>query len=614
VKSSRLLELLEHLEGRALTSREWDQAREAVELARTQSDKQLLGRALICFAAACQPVGSFEAAATACAEAVALFIECGDRACEAQAHYHLGVAYWNLRRWSEALLCLERAVAVSAEVGDTVRQIRSLNVIAVVQAHLGNYPRSFALHDQALALCHGDGFEMDRLLILNNKAQNLLNRARGTLDPDEALRYADAAYGVLIPEAMTLMELWSPGYRRVMLDTVGQCLVLRHLSKQALDIFRENLALSIETGDRIGEANTRIGLAESLLDLGRPQEAADMVAAVLAEHETALSQYELARARLTLSNAYQRLGRFEDALTAFFSYHAVVKSTSSDLFEQYSRHLTIAVELEKSRAETATYKRLAEELRKAQAIAEAASRAKSEFLSNMSHELRTPLNAIIGFADIMRGQMFGTIAPRYRAYLDDIHRSGQHLLELINQLLDLSKAEEGKLDLSEEIIDLDEIIGDAVMLVRESAMAAGIVLEELPDCKIQVRADPLRIKQCLINILSNAVKFTRSGGAVSISVVHTADGIGIEINDTGIGLADEDVPKVFERFGQGGNARAVLGTGLGLPLTKQLMELHGGSVALRSERGTGTTVILHLPHSRVVQTPVEYDNPRAALA
>jgi PAS domain S-box-containing protein len=246
-------------------------------------------------------------------------------------------------------------------------------------------------------------------------------------------------------------------------------------------------------------------------------------------------------------------------------------------------------------------------VRAAKEEAELASRSKSEFLANMSHELRTPLNAIIGFAQVIEAETFGPVgAQKYLDYARDISASGQHLLDLINGILDLSKIESGRIKVHDEDVDLQETIDACVSLMAERARTADIdILTKVPDApKLGLRVDRRMLRQILINLLSNAVKFTPPGGRITVSFAssHMA-GLVIRIRDTGIGIAAEDVPAAFSRFGQIDSqlARKYEGTGLGLPLSKSFAELLGGSLELLSEVGVGTTVMVRFPPERVLR-------------
>jgi signal transduction histidine kinase len=251
-------------------------------------------------------------------------------------------------------------------------------------------------------------------------------------------------------------------------------------------------------------------------------------------------------------------------------------------------------------------------LRVAKEGAEAASRAKSDFLANMSHELRTPLNAIIGFSEVIKMAIFGPVSERYRSYADDIFNSGTHLLGLINEILDLSKLEAGRLELQEEPIDLASLIETCLTLVENQAQRAKIrIFASVDNTYPMIRADDRRLRQILINLLSNAVKFTPEGGHIRVSSFPTHNGIAIAVSDTGIGMAPEEIPKAMTIFGQIDSkiSRKHEGTGLGLPLAKRLVELHGGTLTIDSKIDIGTTITIFLPAERIIMTP-----PRLASA
>ncbi len=244
-------------------------------------------------------------------------------------------------------------------------------------------------------------------------------------------------------------------------------------------------------------------------------------------------------------------------------------------------------------------------LEEAKDAAEHADSSKSSLLANVSHELRTPLNAIIGFSEVMRNQILGPILnPKYREYIEDIHKSGEHLLEMINDILDFSKIEAGHLELYEETIDLGEAINSVVRLLRDQATNAELdvvplVADDLP----QLKGDTRRLKQILINLLSNSIKFTPAGGSIEIMADQVEDGIDLIVKDTGIGIPESEIERVMLPFAQVDNAmsRQHLGTGLGLPLAKRLVELHGGNFQLESEEGKGTRITAHFPHTSLVQ-------------
>jgi PAS domain S-box-containing protein len=243
--------------------------------------------------------------------------------------------------------------------------------------------------------------------------------------------------------------------------------------------------------------------------------------------------------------------------------------------------------------------RTEENLREAKDQAEVANRSKSKFLANVSHELRTPLNAILGFTEIMQLEMFGPMgAPQYQTYAKDVHDSGQYLLSIINDILDLSKIEAGRMELFPEAVAAGDVFDACLRVVSGRAQSNGVsVHSELPPDLPRIRVDPRALQQMLTNLLTNAVKFTPKGGRVALAARLDGDQVELSVADTGIGIAAKDIAKVLEPFGQADNphSRRQQGTGLGLPIVKALVEQSGGSFRLESKADAGTTVILRLP-------------------
>jgi signal transduction histidine kinase len=264
-----------------------------------------------------------------------------------------------------------------------------------------------------------------------------------------------------------------------------------------------------------------------------------------------------------------------------------------------TKHSRLRAYIQELEATKAQLEQTSSSLAAALVSADAANKAKSEFLAAMSHELRTPLNAVIGFSEVMLNEVFGPLGhPRYREYIESIHGSGAHLLGLITDVLDMSRLDAGELTLSREELKVADLIAEAVRMITLQAEAANIsLIEDVEPWLPVVRADRRRIRQVLVNLLTNAVKFTPAEGTVRIAAYRHGDNLAIQVSDTGIGMGAEEIPKALERFGQVDSRleRKYEGVGLGLPLAKQLTELHGGQLELESAPGAGTKVTMILP-------------------
>ncbi|WP_092497010.1 sensor histidine kinase [Faunimonas pinastri] len=275
---------------------------------------------------------------------------------------------------------------------------------------------------------------------------------------------------------------------------------------------------------------------------------------------------------------------------------------SSHLYSQHVQTLSYRAEKDALFAELEQSKAVSEEARRR---AEASNNAKSQFLATMSHELRTPLNAILGFSELMRSEMLGPVGnAAYQDYLDDIHNSGQHLLKIINEILDLSRIEAGKRELNEELISLVAVTRDAHSLLELHARNKNIrVLEVYDRAMPKIVVDEQAIRQIVLNLMSNALKFTPTDGEITVKVGRTqAGGQYISVRDNGPGIPENEIPVVLSAFGQSSVSikNAEQGTGLGIPIVQALVDLHGGNFTLRSQLGVGTEAIVTLPAKRVV--------------
>ncbi|MGQ0676745.1 MAG: sensor histidine kinase [Rhodospirillales bacterium] len=272
------------------------------------------------------------------------------------------------------------------------------------------------------------------------------------------------------------------------------------------------------------------------------------------------------------------------------------------------------VQLRKLEASRTDLMALSQRLSVEKERAEKASRAKSAFLANMSHELRTPMNAIIGFAEVIAKQMMGPVLPpRYGDYANDILRSGQHLLSLINDLLDLAKIEAGRMSLNRDVIDLRDSLLDAARVFETDAQHTGVRIEVVAAEGVGIHADRRALRQMLLNLLSNALRFTQAGGVITVSAATAGAELLIVVADTGRGIAPETLERLMEPFVQGAEAavRGQQGTGLGLSITRKLIELHGGRFMIESAVGAGTRATLAFPIEALATLTAEPDRAAA---
>ena len=344
--------------------------------------------------------------------------------------------------------------------------------------------------------------------------------------------------------------------------------------------------------------------------LDRPGTRYDMLemaaqAAILAEHsisEDGTREYELADERW-LHVSERRTA--DGGVVSIGTDITALKRTEAQLIEGEKKLRAMVTDLQRAKEQSAEFARRVEEEK---IRAEEANRSKSEFLANMSHELRTPLNAINGFSEMMQGEMFGPLGDaRYRDYVNDILASGQHLLELINDILDMSKIEAGKFRLAPETITTDEILDQCLRIMRGRAREAGLELIIDAGEGQEIFADPRAIKQVLLNLMSNAVKFTPEGGKVAAEARRTGSTIEFSVTDTGIGIARDDIPRLGQPFEQiaSQHSKAHKGSGLGLALSKSLVELHGGALQIESTLGEGTRVSFTIPVNGAPEKIVE---------
>ncbi|MFM2042700.1 MAG: non-motile and phage-resistance protein [Pseudomonadota bacterium] len=523
------------------------------------------------------------------ADLIALGVQRADKAAEAQRMQGLGDLMRAILMLFGSVLAI--AVAVMVVRNRVLRPIGQLAGVLQSLADGDNTVAVPAVDDEgevgrmarAVAVLKGNAQQQERDGIARRRAERLLQAERGILEMvagraplDRILRaICDAIEERLEGAACSIMLLLPDGVRM----TAGAAPSLPADYMAAL----EETAI----GPNVGSCGTALWRREAV------------VVTDIANDPLWAGYVDLATAHgLCACWSLPILAPDGQPLGAFAVYYRTPRAPRDWEMEHAQRASNLAaIAIGGHRADEA--------LREAKAQAELGSRTKSEFLANMSHELRTPLNAIIGFAEVLEGELRGMRSPLAEAgYVDDIIASGRHLLNLINDILDVSKMEAGKVELRERVCDIGELLSGCERIVRARAMERRIDLQlVVPVGMPPILVDDVKFKQIVLNLLSNAVKFTGPGGTISVSVATDARlGIRVLVRDTGIGIKQEDLPQVFVPFHQVDNiyARINPGTGLGLSLSRGLAELHGGTLTLDSEFGVGTTAILTLPPSRLL--------------
>ena len=621
----------------------------AVGRARRLGDDALLGRALSLSARAELVDGRHEAGILIIDEAIAAFARLDDAVLERLAGPHAeawrvaGNAQVKLGNIVAALPLLDRAAeiagrgiegdptgaAATSSIPAASALVRCLNNMGFALLGMREMSGAMEVLHRALEVADAhpqtyDDVPEDIIFAVGNLVAALQQGARDRLASGEsAAEELAQARNLLETRAARVIgsanaAKVTPNAERDYVEALSQNLLLEGKLEEALEQF-QRLAEGAD-GDPGHGATGERGLAEVLLALGRPAEALEHARAALAAHDQNEEIVDRAMVLLVLSRVHRALGQDHEALVSLEEHYTLRGRLDAQAAKRYAHHMAARIGLERARAEAEAQRHIARELAalnaklveqavtlelQAQALnqarteAERANRAKSAFLANMSHELRTPLNAILGFSEMVRDGHAGPPGPIWLDYAGHVHAAGSLLLSVINDVLDLSKIEAGRVELSIEAVELAEVFGACRELIAPMVEKGGIALSiECDPSLAEIPADPVRLRQILLNLLSNAAKFTPPGGRIVLSAQRAGDGfIEIGVADTGSGMTEAEVLLALEIFGQADStvARRHQGSGLGLPIAVRLAELHGGSLVIRSEKGSGTVVTVSLP-------------------
>ncbi|MFZ1990672.1 MAG: ATP-binding protein, partial [Alphaproteobacteria bacterium] len=477
----------------------------------------------------------------------------------------------------------QRALKISQKVNSPLLRARILANIAAIYVKEKNLDAADKAADSALALLGNanDGvwgvkaeIEFDRGNI--GKAKEYITRAFGGPNPDTT--------------PSIIRETHEIAFKIYMAAGDTAHALAHHIAFKQLDDEARALA-----------ASTNSALMTAQFDFAHQQFEIEHLRAEKLKRDVAVAQ-ERARAQMTLFSSILLIG-IVIIIAIGIGYVGLRRHRNQIRRANVKLQSTIG-ELDN---EIVRRKETESELRIAKNEAERASHSKTQFLANMSHELRTPLNAIIGFAEMMFQEMLGSIGtPTYKTYAKDIMDSGQHLLAILNDILDMARIDAGRAELTESEVDLGSTISHVLRMFQEPTRTGGKVIQfREPDIPVSLFADERLIRQILINLVSNAVKFTGAEGRVEIRLEWPKDGgVDLVVADNGVGIPADKIAHVMERFGQVENAlsRTRGGIGLGLPIVKALAELHGGTLAIESAQGKGTVVRVHLPEDRVLKS------------
>ena len=543
-------------------------------------------------------------------QAVALADDHQENVLKARALENIGFAYLEFGNFTEAMAYYLECLNISRQEKDVRTEINALNGIGLVYSEAGNSEEALTHLNQALSLERqhkgkGEGFILNNCALEYAKLGNFERTLEYGLRSLELAHQQDDQFGEVFAR-----------------NRVGEGYMGLGDFEQANSYFQKNLQLLQDPGLQPRRLYTLCNLGKLRIKQQAYSDAADYLEEALKIAQKAEGKQFIYEIHERLAEAHKRLGNFEAALAHYEQFHAVKEAVFNEKSQNTQRGLEIAYKIEATKRETtllqqknAELEREITERKRAEEEALTASQAKSQFLATMSHELRTPLNSIIGFADLvileLSHQKNFAIAEEVRR----IHKNGLHLLELVNDVLDMARIETGKLMLYPEKVSpwliVQEVIDFIPKFAKEGVEFKATADPDLPEFVVDVT----RIKQVLLNLLSNAFKFTEEGW-VTLTAAATPTTINFIVTDDGIGIPTSQLPNLFETFSQVDipQNRTLRGTGLGLSISRDLAKLHGGTISVESEVGKGSTFTLHLPRQGNLEPQATFSNESPKVA
>jgi signal transduction histidine kinase/ActR/RegA family two-component response regulator len=515
---------------------------------------------------------------------------------------NLSITHLSLANYDKALEYVLRAYKLLKEhqIKEPNLEARCLIGLGNVYEELGNDKTALEFFTEAAQLAQKHQLKDTEVLAVVNAGQVQNNLKQY----DAAIEAFNRALGLARAIRMPSGALFAYQGLGKTFNSLGKYL-------ESLEAYLQSLALARNSVDRESEITALLGLGINQRSLGRYEVATGYFQEAQTLARTADQKKQIQDSIQELAQTFEMAGDTGKALAFYKEYHRLEKEIFNAESEKKSRDLALQFDLERSQTQAELYRVRSEAYQQSALAADQANRAKSEFLSRMSHELRTPLNAILGFAQLLG---ISSLSVNDRESVEQISKAGKHLLDLINEVLDIARIESGRIDLSLEAINPTDVVLESLDLIRPLAAQSNIQLlikENLTDNRLRISADRQRLKQVLINLLSNAVKYNKKAGSVTVWLeLPVAGRLRLNVTDTGIGIKSSKLEQLFMPFERlGAEQSRIEGSGIGLALTKRLTEAMGGQIGVSSQAGQGSTFFIELPVASEIPANIDLENP-----